>query len=140
MLGWSKKGNCSHWSSNGLVKAELIDQSSHWPTFFWFKLLYKHLQENPDNVNVVSYRGLKYGKEPKGSLMYPFYWLSNGYSHIWDMDKFANIVFTCKNKNKKENKGDGENEWSYDLKKNKGIQPKWRDLMDNLDNIFKKNN
>jgi hypothetical protein len=86
------KGNCAFWTSSGLVKTKLLDEASSWPLLIFFKVLVKNYKTNRKNLNIILYKSVNHKVEPIGSLIYPFYWLRNKYSHIWNLDQFATII------------------------------------------------
>ena len=66
--------------------------TSSWPLYLWFKVLLSQFKNDFKYTNVIAYRSINHEEEPKGSLIYPFYWLRNSYSSIWNLDMFANII------------------------------------------------
>lgn len=93
MLGLPIKGNCSCWTGRGLAEIGMIDATSSWPLFLFFRVLFTQITRTSlENINVISYRSIRYHEEPKGALLYPFYWMKHSYGHIWNLGSIANIV------------------------------------------------
>jgi len=102
LLGLQIKGNCSFWTSKGLIEAGIIKKGSSWPLSLWFKVLVNQMDTNRENVNIIAYRSIKYDKEPTGSLIHPLFpftsilkfRFSNPYKIYWNLDSFADIILT----------------------------------------------
>lgn len=88
-FGKSNTGNCSYWTGLGLTHINIMNKTSSFPLVPFFRLL---ISTKPEEIDVIAYRSLKYKSEPKGAYLYPFYWLKNNYTGIWNLDKFANII------------------------------------------------
>jgi hypothetical protein len=123
----SLRGNCATWTGNGLVDIGLINKTSHWPLVLWFKLFLNGLQRGLD-VNVVSYKSVKFDSEPRGSLIYPFYWLRHSYERIWDISKFANVVV--------EPKVEGD-QIKLDVRENPVAKQKWQEVYNYMKGIIR---
>ncbi len=101
-LGLTIKGNCSFWTSNGLIEAGIIERGSSWPLSLWFKVLFRQMEQNKGNVNIIAYRSIKYDREPAGSLIHPLFpftsifrfRFSNPYKIYWNLDSFADVILT----------------------------------------------
>jgi len=109
----SEKGNCCYWTSKGFKNIDFLQTHSNFPLTCFYKLLLnimykrtKYFQENDitNRFAIVFFKALKYDKYPKGTFMYPLYWLKYRYDEIWAMELLAHInveVFkTENNKNK----------------------------------------
>lgn len=96
----SERGNCAYWTGNGLVNINLIGTTSNWPLVLWFKLLLNQLNTTDAHkfTSVVAYKSINFREEPKGALLYPFYWLKHSYKSIWNLDKFADVVVEAQKK------------------------------------------
>lgn len=92
-------GNCAYFTGLGLKQIGLVKETSSFPLFLWFKLLYQIKKNNNNYLSVISYRSIGFLNEPKGALLHPFYWLRNSYKPIWNLDKFANIIVQFKQEN-----------------------------------------
>jgi hypothetical protein len=95
-FGKSEIGNCSYWTSQGLKKAKIISRGTSFPLLLFFQMLKQHLSSNFSKVNIVSYLSLHHPTEPRGSFIYPMYWLKRGYARIWNLDDLSNLVFELK--------------------------------------------
>ena len=89
------KGNCAHWTSTGLVQCGLMPKPSSWPLWIGFKLFMKSYWSHRQDLNVISYKSINPAKYSETALIYPFYWLRNSYTELWNLDNFANIVVEC---------------------------------------------
>jgi len=92
LLGFPEYGNCSYWTSKGLKKISLIPYTYTWPLLLFFELIRAQKPNKFSRVNIVSYQSITHPTEPKGSLIYPFYWWKRGYDSIWNLDDMANVI------------------------------------------------
>jgi hypothetical protein len=87
-----EKGNCCYWTSKGLHHADIIDKQTSFPMILFYKFLLTIMTSKQNcPFSITFYKGLHYDLFPKGSFMYPFYWINNGYSHIWKKELMANV-------------------------------------------------
>lgn len=128
-----EKGNCTYWTSKGMLEINLIEKVSNWPLMLWFRLLYERSKLDFDNTDIIAYRSIKYKKEPTGAFVHPFFgfFRSNAYETIWDLDSFANIIVEPK---KSKNL---ENIFELDIKETIHIRKRWNDIKDKFKNIFR---
>lgn len=96
----NERGNCTYWTSSGLVKLGMLDSNSSFPMVCFYKLLLNiYLQRGKYFSNyeiikdhcIVFYKGIHHKTMPKGSYMYPLYWLKFSYNKVWAVEKIANI-------------------------------------------------
>jgi len=96
----NERGNCTYWTSSGLVKLGMLDSNSNFPMVCFYKLLLNiYLKrgqyfEKYDTIKdhcIVFYKGYHHKNMPKGSYMYPLYWMKYSYNQIWAVEKIANI-------------------------------------------------
>lgn len=93
-----ERGNCSYWISKGLEYANLIDNRTSFPMICFYKFLLnilleknKYFKENKPKACIVFYEGIYHNMYPKGTYMYPFYWIKYNYKKIWNKEELANI-------------------------------------------------
>jgi hypothetical protein len=128
LKGLPIKGNCSYFTGLGLKEIGIINSTSSYPLFLWFKVLYSQKDNNFNNVNIIGYQGINYDKEPKGALIYPFYWLSNGYNVFWNLDyNFANLIIKPIKIN---------NEWYASYIRRPHIKNQWNKIKDKMNHLF----
>lgn len=94
-LGTPLRGNCSHWTSSGMVYAGLLEKTSSYPLYTWFMLLFT-LMKKSMRYNVIVYKSINHDKVPNGGFMYPTYWIFNTYTHVWNLDRFADTIVTSR--------------------------------------------
>lgn len=91
-----EENNCAGWTSEGLKHIGMISEPTGFPNVLLFKLLINQFMKNSlENIEIISYRSINVDA-PKGSLLYPFYWLKHSYKLIWNIDKYASIIVTPK--------------------------------------------
>jgi hypothetical protein len=94
----NEKGNCCYWSSQGLVKIGFLSSISHYPLACFYKLLLNlHFKKrdrfkNCSEYKIVLYKGIDHNNIPRGSLIYPFYWIKHQYSKIWNLENLADFI------------------------------------------------
>lgn len=134
-MGLPIRGNCAYWVSSGLHDSKIINGISSWPLFLFFKVLLTQISLTQlSNINIISYRSIKYKQEPKGSLMYPLFWLKASYKPIWNLGSFANIIVEptiTKNNN-------GENEYNATIREHN--KDKYQKIVNNWLDLKKKFN
>jgi hypothetical protein len=147
------RGNCANWTSEGLVKAGLLEKQSYYPLVIWMKLFLNEMKRKDDKtrMNIIEYRSIKYEDEPKGSLIYPFYWLKHKYQDIWYLSGFANItiepqvvtsdvnsvhggVVTLKD----HDQSDQFSHVEVDIIREDNIKETWNELRQKMTNVFGK--
>jgi len=96
----NERGNCTYWTSSGFVKLGMLDSNSSFPMVCFYKLLlniylqrgtYFSKYENMKEHCIVFYKGFHHSTMPKGSYMYPLFWLKYSYNKVWVVEKIANI-------------------------------------------------
>jgi hypothetical protein len=94
----TERGNCTYWTSKGFEKIGMLDTHSNFPMVCFYKLLLniylkrgKYFSVNDRNYCIVFYKGLYHSFYPKGSYIYPLYWLKYSYSKVWHVQNAANI-------------------------------------------------
>jgi len=91
--GIAERGNCSYWTSKGLKEGGFLKHHSNWPLLIFFRLLARKLIDNDtENINIISYRSLNFRTEQTGAWVYPFFFFVNTYRNIWNLERFANII------------------------------------------------
>lgn len=159
LFGFPLVGNCSVWTSKGLEEIGYLPRSYSWPLLLFFEILRAGKSTLFQNLNVVSYLSLHYPKEPRGSLIYPFYWLRKGYSKIWNLDELSNLVVVLTSSKKiygekaflnlekenhaeeaeiseKNNEVENRIEHQACFHEQKHIKEKYQDMMEKLKSIF----
>ena len=99
---YNERGNCTYWTSSGLVKIGMLDSNSNFPLACFYKLLlniylcwatyFETSQETKEHC-IVLYKGINHDTLPKSSFMYPMYWLKHGYNAVCNVQKIANLKF-----------------------------------------------
>lgn len=100
--GITEKGNCCYWTSKGFKHIGLLQNHSNFPMSCWYKLLLVLLCVRNTQFKVVFYKGIHHDEIPKGTFLYPFYWLKHGYNKIWKNETLADLKIepiTCANGN-----------------------------------------
>lgn len=103
---FKERGNCSYWISKGLEYANLIDNRTSFPMICFYKFLLnilleknKYFKENKPKTCIVFYEGVYHNMYPKGTYMYPFYWIKYNYKKIWNKEELANIKVNLESNN-----------------------------------------
>jgi len=99
----SESGNCSYWTSKGLVESELLNYPLMWPKLIFIQLFEQEARKDKNNVNVVLYKNAKESQRKYGSSnnlpivrpTSPYQLLYNIEYH--NLDKFANIIVEIEN-------------------------------------------
>jgi hypothetical protein len=91
-------GNCCYWTSKAFMKAGLLNSHNNYPLTCFFTLLLNILYnrapyfENTDaDFAIVFYEGAKHQEQPKGTFLYPGFWLKHGVKPFWNTEKMADI-------------------------------------------------
>jgi hypothetical protein len=93
-----ERGNCCYWTSKGFLEADLLLTHSNFPLVSWYKFLIMIVFNRTNyfkntvykNYHITLYKSETHDEYPKGSLLYPFYWLKHGYSKFWKTEEIAN--------------------------------------------------
>jgi len=93
----AERGNCAHWTSKGLVECQLLKTPSLFPKRIFVNLFERNGLNNPNNVNVVSYRRVKHAHQTYGEPEDP--WIS-GVAPLapitnllyFNLEKFAHVI------------------------------------------------
>ena len=92
----SNSGNCSMWTSCGLVAAGLIPRKRIFPKAIFVELYQRQMRINPDNIKIVKYEEIahcyKYWKGYKtvNSLVNPLLPVLS--LRFWNLDKLCNVI------------------------------------------------
>lgn len=133
-----EKGNCCYWTSKGFHLIGFLKSPSNFPMACFYKLLLNLVFKRTDKLKngleykIICYKGVHHDEYPKGSLLYPFFWLKHGYSKIWHCETLADLII----------EPDKINDTEYTLKINKVEKNKetlkWiNECYDNLLRVFK---
>lgn len=101
-----ERGNCTYWTTKGFQHIGMLLTDSNFPLVSFYKLMinimYKKAPYFKDNKDIdfttVLYKGINHESQPKGSLLYPFFWMRHKYSKIWEVETTADIIVELSNK------------------------------------------
>lgn len=96
-FGFTESGNCCYWISSGFKHINMMNIHSNFPMVFFWKILINiifkktsFLSDNNVDFCIVFYEGIKHVNIPKGTYMYPFYWLKHRtHDYIWKIEDLA---------------------------------------------------
>lgn len=98
-VNMDERGNCCYWTSKGFVANDLLVTNSDFPLVCFYKFLINiihgktnYFKNNDTSYHITLYKALNYDKYPKGSLLYPLFWLKHGYSVLWTTEQFAETI------------------------------------------------
>lgn len=94
-LGMVERGNCCYWTSRGFASVGLVLTANSFPLVCFYKFLASALYRNNTNTlgyHITLYKAPHYDGMPKGTLLYPFFWINHGYAKFWKMEKIAHSV------------------------------------------------
>jgi hypothetical protein len=96
-----ERGNCTYWTSKSMAINGLLRSPSNFPLACFYQLLlnikqkrthYFKNNDSSDNFAIVSYKSLQHDHYPKGSLVYPFYWMKHTYGPIWRIENLSHLT------------------------------------------------
>lgn len=99
IIPFSEKGNCTYWTTRGFQEIGMLKTDSNFPLVAFYKLMINmilrkssYFKDKYTSFNITLYKGINYDSHPKGSLLYPFYWLKYTYRGIWKTENVANHI------------------------------------------------
>jgi hypothetical protein len=115
LFGLRESGNCTYWTTSVFRDHDMLLSQHSFPMVAFYKFLlnivlkrtnyfstigYPAFSGRPKDYHwstsneycITLYKGVKHEFLPKGSLLHPFYWIRNGYSKIWKVEKIADYV------------------------------------------------
>lgn len=96
----NEMGNCTYWTTRGFQEIGMLNTDSNFPMVSFYKLMISmilrkssYFKDKYTNFNITLYKGVNHESHPKGSLLYPLYWVRHTYVGIWKTENVAhNIV------------------------------------------------
>lgn len=95
---FSESGNCTYWTTSVFRNHGMLSSQHSFPMVAFYKFLLNielkltNYFSSQTEYSIILYKGVKHNFLPKGSLLYPFYWINNGYSKIWEVEKTAHSI------------------------------------------------
>ena len=106
LFHFNESGNCTYWTTSTFHNFGMLLSQHSFPMVAFYKFLLNivlkrtnYFSSQTDNEYcIVLYKGVKHNFLPKGSLLYPFHWLQNGYAKIWKVEKMADTIIELNDK------------------------------------------